>query len=168
MVDIPSVKSLSEKRQQAWTREVLLGLSEKNRSAATWQEHYRAIFNEMDQAEEDYMNQSGRLAWWSKTISRVSPAAGFVYAATDVAGTGIAEESRLKRAVIGYKNAVFPDLFSARMDGAKKSYPAFVYHFRPLTQVFAQGVLFDTAWLVIVNIILFALSFLAFIRYDPR
>jgi ABC-type transport system involved in multi-copper enzyme maturation permease subunit len=168
IVNPPSVKTLNEKRQQAWTREVLLGIKEKNRSASTWQGHYKAIYSEMDKVEEDYINKSNQLVRWAKNINRISPVASFVYAVTEIAGTGIGEESQLKRAVISYKNSIFTDLASSLLDNKKKDYRAFIYRPRSLSEIFAQGAFFDTAWLVVLNIILFTISFFAFVKYDVR
>ncbi|MFC2160565.1 ABC transporter permease [Acidobacteriota bacterium] len=163
MVDIPSVAGLSEKRNQIWTREILLGIQDKNIS-----DHFSQINRDNGLLEEDYRNKYNKLVRLSKNINRISPVSSFVYAVTDLAGTGIGEEDNLKRAVISYNNSLFPELSAAVMDREPKQYPAFQYNYRSLSEVFARGTLFDMAWLIFFNILFFALSYVAFARYDVR
>jgi len=168
MVDVPSVKALSEKRQQTWTKEVLLGEEDRRKGESSWDTRYKNIYSEMDKKEEDFRNKFNSLVKLSKNINRISPVASFVYAVTDIAGTGIGEESSLKMAVVSYRNSIFSDVISALRSRVKKEYPAFAYRHRPLSQIFAEGALFDTAWLVFFNILFFALSYFAFVKYDVR
>lgn len=163
MVDVPSVSGLSEKRNQIWTREVLLAIQDKNRS-----EHFSRINSDNMLLEEDYRNKFNRLVRLSKNINRISPVSSFVYAVTDLAGTGIGEEANFKRAVISYNNSIFPELLAPASDRESRQYPAFKYRYRDLSEVFARGTLFDVAWLIFFNILFFALSYLAFIKYDVR
>jgi len=163
LVDVPSVAGLSEKRNQIWTREVLLAIQDRN-----WSDHYSQINREHGLLEEDYRNKFSRLVRLSKNINRISPVSSFVYAVTDLAGTGIGEEENLKRAVISYNNSIFPEISAAIFDEKQRQYPAFQYRYRELSEVFARGTLFDMAWLIFFNILFFALSYMAFVRYDVR
>lgn len=170
MVDVPSVRALSEKRQQIWAREVLLSIGESGGGGrGNWADHIRTISEENDRLEEDYRAKFTRLVSLSKNINRLSPAASFVYAVTDIAGTGISEETNLKREVVRYKNSVVQSMISSiATDSKAQGYPAFSYNYRPLPSVFAQGALFDAAWLVFFNILFFALSYFLFVKYDVR
>ena len=163
LVDVPSVRALSEKRQQVWTREVLLRI----RGAGDWASHIKTISAENDALEADYRVKFDRLVALSKNINRISPVASFVYAATEIAGTGIGEEGALKSEVVRYKNG-FIERSLASPDGEAKDLPAFHYTYRPLDRVLASGALFDAGWLAACGIVFFALSYLAFIRYDVR
>lgn len=160
-VDVPSVKALSEKRQQIWTREVLKSYTEQG----SWDERVAAMNGEFDRMEEDYRLKFERLVRLSRSINRLSPAASFMDAATEIAGTGIGEEIRLKAEVIRYKNQALPTLSRDRTD---KEAPAFSYRARTLTEVLADGGLIDLAWLAVLNVLLFAAGYVAFIRADPR
>jgi ABC-type transport system involved in multi-copper enzyme maturation permease subunit len=164
-VAVPSVRALSEKHEQAWTREVLLGISK----GGNWPEHMRALSGEDDRAEQDYRLKFERLVRLSRDINRVSPAASFLDAASEIAGTGIGEESRLKAQVVRYKDSII-DRMIADVDAHRRDvqYPAFVYQPRPLAEIFASGALFDTAWLAFFNILAFAMAYVAFVRYDVR
>ncbi len=163
LVDVPSVRALSEKRQQVWTREVLLRI----RGEGDWASHVKAISAENDALEADYRVKFDRLVALSKNINRVSPVASFVYAATEIAGTGIGEEGAFKQEVVRYKNGLI-DRTLASPDAKVADTPAFRYAYRPLDRVLASGALFDIAWLASCGILFFALSYLAFIRYDVR
>ncbi len=164
-VEVPSVRALAEKREQDWTREVLIGISK----GGNWPERMRALSAETDRTEQDYRLKFERLVRLSRNINRVSPAASFLDASSEIAGTGIAEESRLKGEVVRYKDSLIDRLIDDRDAGKRDvQYPAFVYAPRPLSEIFAEGALFDTAWLAFFNILAFALAFVAFIRYDVR
>jgi len=162
-VEVPSVRALSEKRRQIWTREILLRIQTRGDFA----EHIRTIRDEHDKHEADYRVKFERLVSLSKTVNRISPVAGFVYAATDIAGTGISEEGALKRELVRYKNSAI-DRMLAAPDPRKVEAPAFNFTYRPLDVVLARGALFDAGWLVVFNILFFALSHAAFVRYDVR
>jgi ABC-type transport system involved in multi-copper enzyme maturation permease subunit len=162
-VDVPSVRALSEKRQQVWTREILLRI----RGQGDWASHVKAISAENDALEADYRIKFDRLVALSKNINRISPAAGFVHAATELAGTGIGEEGALKKEVIRYKNGLVGAMLAAPDSGAADT-PAFRYPYRPLDRVLAAGTLFDAGWLAVCGILCFALSYVAFVRYDVR
>ena len=164
-VSVPSVRALSEKRERTWTREVLLGLGERG----NWAEHYRTISRENDRMEEDYRLRFERLVRLSRNINRLSPAASLLDAATEIAGTGIGDESRLKAEVVRYKNAIIDPIIADQAAGRREArYAAFTYRRRPLPEVFAAGALFDAAWLAVFNILAFALAYAGFVRYDVR
>jgi ABC-type transport system involved in multi-copper enzyme maturation permease subunit len=160
-VDVPSVKSLSEKRQQIWSREVLMTYTDRG----SWSARVKTMNEEFDRMEEDYRLKFDRLVRLSRSVNRVSPAASFMDAATEIAGTGIGEETRLKAEVIRYKNQALPSL---SRDRTAKEAPAFSYRARSLSEVLADGGLVDLAWLAVFNIFLFAAGYVAFIRTDPR
>jgi ABC-type transport system involved in multi-copper enzyme maturation permease subunit len=160
IVDVPSVKALSEKREQIWTREVLQWILTKGDD---WDARIIRMNQEFDQLEEDYRNKFDRLIRTAKTINRLSPAASFVYAATEIAGTGIGEEGRLKRDVIRFKNQYLADV-----QRGQKTHSAFAYRYRSVGEVLAGGGLFDLVWLLVFNIVFFAGGFAALVRYDVR
>jgi len=138
-------------------------IMERREGKETGVSRFRAIHNEMDKLEEDYRNKFNRLISLSKNINRISPVASFIYAVTEIAGTGIGEEGRFKAEIIRYKNSAFLDIVSD-----KTEYSPFNYQYRSLSQILAKGTLFDIAWLVLFNIFFFALSYFSFVKYDVR
>ncbi|MGZ7064862.1 MAG: ABC transporter permease [Candidatus Aminicenantales bacterium] len=163
-VSVPSVRALSEKRQQTWTREVVVSIKD-----GAWGDHFRAISSENDKLDNDYRLRFERLVRLSRDINRISPAASFLDAASEVAGTGIGEESRIKGEVVRYKDSIIDKLIADQGSGKRDvQYPAFTYAPRPLAEIFAGGALFDTAWLVFFNILSFTMAYVAFVRYDVR
>jgi ABC-type transport system involved in multi-copper enzyme maturation permease subunit len=164
-VTVPSVQALNEKREQTWTREVLLGIAK----GADLGQHWKTISLENDRMEEDFRLKFERLVRLARNINRLSPAASFLDAATEIAGTGIDEESRLKAEVVRYKNSIIGRIIADQLAGKRDAvYPSFQYRARPLGEVFAAGALFDTAWLMIFNILAFALAYAGFARADVR
>jgi ABC-type transport system involved in multi-copper enzyme maturation permease subunit len=163
-VRVPSVRALSEKRQQTWTREVVVSIKD-----GAWADHLRAISSENDKLELDYRLRFERLVRLSRDINRISPAASFLDAASEIAGTGIGEESRFKGEIVRYKDSIIDQIIANEGSGKRDAqYPAFTYRPRPLAEVFSAGALFDTVWLVFFNILSFALAYVAFVRYDVR
>jgi ABC-type transport system involved in multi-copper enzyme maturation permease subunit len=168
MVNVPSVKALSETRKQIWTSEVLEQITEQRAAgqrgdAGIRQKHLDAIDDRLDKLESDYRAKFDRLVRLAKAINRISPSAGWLYAATELAGTGIGEDERLKSEIIRYKDAVLLE-----MKRGEQTYSAFSYRYRSIGRVLADGALVDLAGLVIWAIVFFALGFVAFIRYDVR
>jgi ABC-type transport system involved in multi-copper enzyme maturation permease subunit len=160
VVEVPSVRALTEKKRQIWTREVLLRYSDET---DIWERRIKGMNDEFDRLEEDYRLKFDRLVRLSKAVNRVSPAASLVYAASEIAGTGIGEESRLKTEVVRYKNRILEDFRTGRTD-----HPAFAYRYRSVGEVLAAGGLFDAAWLLVFNIVLLAAAYAALARCDVR
>ncbi len=159
IVEVPSSRAITEKRNQIWTREILLSMTDR----AHRMDHVDTLIGEIDRLEEDYRSRIDRLVRLAKTLNRISPAAGFVYTATEIAGTGIGEESRLKNEIVRYKTQV---LESGTLENNKA--PVFAYTYRSIGEVMSGGGLFDFAWLLVFNVIFFAAGYVAFIRYDAR
>ncbi len=164
VIDVPSVKALNEKRQQIWSREVLLAINEVNQDREIFRDHLRTIHTDIDKMEADYRQKFNRLTRFSKNINRISPVASFIYLVSEIAGTGISEEDNLKNEIIRHKNSFIDELIAGQIN----EYPAFHYQYRPLSQIFAQGVLFDMTWLVFFNVIFFTVSFFSLVKYDVR
>lgn len=164
IIKMPSSKALSEKRVQIWTSNILeVYAKDGNWHQETWNDRIVAINREFDLLEDDYRRQTGRLARLSKTINRLSPAASFVYAATDIAGTGIGEDTRYKDSVVRYKNQIIEGIIRE-----KRPFPAFSYRYRSAGQVLAEGGLADIAWLVISAVLAFGAGAASLRRYDVR
>jgi hypothetical protein len=105
---------------------------------------------ENDKLTEDYRNRFNRLVKVSQNITRFSPAAAFTFLATDIMGTGMAEERRLRRAVLQYNG------------------PVFSYQRSSVKEVLGPGGLSHCLILILFNILFFTGAYVAFLRYDVR
>jgi len=96
-------------------------------------------------------------------------AAVFTYLATDIMGTGISEERRLKKAVLQYKNLVITNNDPVAL-AFKKSVRASAFTFRrsPIKEILNSEGLSNFAILVLFNMLFFVTAYVAFLRYDVR
>ncbi|MHC4519006.1 MAG: ABC transporter permease [Planctomycetota bacterium] len=115
---------------------------------------------EADQLTEEYRNRFNRLAMISQNITRISPAAAFTFLATDTMGTGMAEERRLKRAVLQYNYAT--------RNWRADSPPAFRYQRSACREALGPGGLGNLLILVLFGILSCTGAYVAFLRYDVR
>ena len=149
LVEIPTVQQLELRRLHIAVR----GRAERvARLERTRSEH--------NQVTEDYRNRFDRLVTLSQNITRVSPTASFTFLATDLMGTGIAEERRLKRAVLQY--------FFGGEDDDEDRRPSFAYQRTSCREVLGRGGLTKLLILVLFNLLFFAATYVAFLRYDVR
>ncbi|MFZ2146486.1 MAG: ABC transporter permease subunit [Sedimentisphaerales bacterium] len=154
-VEIPTVQQLEVKRSQIWIKEVF----ERINRGKNVREVVGSINSENDKLIADYRNRFDRLVSVSQNITRFSPAAAFTYLATDLMGTGISEERRLKKAVLQHKNLVW---------NLEVDLPAFAFHRSSIKEVFGFGGLANLMILILFNMLFFAGAHVAFLRYDVR
>ena len=161
LVRIPTVQQLELKREQIQIRREL----EVNRQQTTWDERMEAHkrFNsENKMLGEDYRNRFNRLVTVSQNITQFSPAAAFTFLATDITGTGMLEERKLKRAVLEYVDIIVD------WDDEKGNRPAFSYRRSSVKEILGRGGLGNCLILILFNILFFTGAHVAFLRYDVR
>jgi hypothetical protein len=115
---------------------------------------YDRIRAENEKFIEDYRNRLNSLVRVSQNITRMSPVATFTFLATDIMGTGMAEERRLKRAVLQY----LKDTDGQMLD----------YHRSSVKEVLDRGGLSNCLILILFNILFFSGTYVAFLKYDVR
>jgi len=156
LVQIPTVQQLEVKRSQIWIKEVFERINrEKN-----YREVVGSINSENDKLIADYRNRFDRLVSVSQNITRFSPAAAFTCLATDLMGTGISEERRLKKAVLLYKDLVW--------NKQQDDLPTFNFHRSSIKEVFGFGGLANLMILILFNMLFFVSAYVAFLKYDVR
>jgi ABC-type transport system involved in multi-copper enzyme maturation permease subunit len=162
-VKIPSVQQLEVKRQQFWIKEVFEAIHQKQ----DWNNAQSTISSENDKLIADYRTHFNRLVTLSQNITRFSPAAAFTYLSTDIAGTGIYEERRLKQAVVEYKNLIWdkPTDSDGNIVG---EFPAFSFQRSSINQILNFGGMSNLLLLVLFNVLFFAGAYVVFLRYDVR
>ena len=105
---------------------------------------------EIKQFTDDYRNRMKRLVKVSQNITRISPAAAFTFLATDIMGTGLSEERRLKSAILQH-------------DGGNMDYQR-----SSIQEALASGGLSNGLILILFNILFFSGAYVIFLRYDAR
>jgi ABC-type transport system involved in multi-copper enzyme maturation permease subunit len=164
LVRIPTVQQLELKREQIKIRREL----EVNRPQTTEDERMEAHkrFNsENKMLGEDYRNRFNRLVRVSQNITRFSPAAVFTFLATDITGTGMLEERRLKRAVLQHFDILRNWYWG---DDEKGNRPAFSYRRSSVKEILGRDGLGNCLILILFNILFFTGAHVAFLRYDVR
>jgi ABC-type transport system involved in multi-copper enzyme maturation permease subunit len=111
---------------------------------------------EREKLTEDYRNRLNSLIKASKNISRISPTAAFTLLSTDIMGTGISEERKLKSTVIQYVSLSWNDR------------PVFNYRRSSIKEALGRGGLSNCLILILFNILFFTIAYVAFLRYDVR
>jgi ABC-type transport system involved in multi-copper enzyme maturation permease subunit len=169
-VKIPTVQNLELKRWQSgykimFERDKQEDSKDDNSKSQEILRRVERIKLEREKLTEDYRNRLNSLIRTSKNITRFSPTAAFTYLATDVTGTGMLEERRLKRAVVEYMD------FMGGWDWGddKKNDPrAFSYQRSSIKEVLGGGGLSNCLILILFNILFFTGSYVAFLQYDVR
>jgi ABC-type transport system involved in multi-copper enzyme maturation permease subunit len=162
-VKIPSVQQLEVRRQQVWIKAVF----ERINKGKSWDEAQAAISSENDKLINDYRSRFNQLVALSQNITRFSPAAAFTYLATDIAGTGIFEERRLRQAVLEYKNQIW-DKPTDSDGNIMGEFPAFSYQRSSINQVLNFSGLTNLLVLVLFYVLFFVGAYVVFLKYDVR
>jgi len=172
LVEIPSVQRLEVKRQQIWIKEVF---ELNNMGLRSWEDVQEAIKkvtstinSENDRLISDYRGRFNRLVTATKNITRFSPTAAFTFLSTDLAGTGLLEERRLKQAVLQYKNLVVDKPFDIQTASYKGELPIFSYQRNPVREVLNAEGFTNLLVLILFNIVAFSAAYVALLRYDVR
>ena len=167
LIKVQSVEQLEMKRIHNWVKEVFVMNNERSNSGNTVEKYQALINNGNDRLIEEYRGQFSRLVSLSKAISRVSPAAAFTYLSTDITGTGLREEARLKETVVRYKNTVWnkPTDSDGNITG---EFSPFTFDREKITQSMSGDNLINITIILLYLILAFAGSWAAFILYDVR
>jgi len=165
LVEIPTVQHLELKHRRNWIK----GNFERRNAVDSRRKGIiiRPMMAEIDKLNEDYRNRFNRLVKVSQNITRISPAAAFTFLATDIMGTGMAEERRLKRAVLQSRNILI-DWYTNENRDEKSKPPIFNYQRSSVKEILGQGGLSNFLILILFNILFFTGAYVAFLRYDVR
>lgn len=152
LVQIPTVQQLKLKHTQSW---VINRFKQVRTDRSEYAEMNRRLKEENDQLTEDYRNRFNRLIKVSQNITRISPAAAFTFLATDITGTGMLEERKLKRAVVQYL-------------GEDRDNGKFSYQRSSIIEALGSGGLSNGLILILFNVLFFSGGYVTFLRYDAR
>ena len=158
---IPTVQQLELKREHIQIRTEIEVNSDRLPNWPARKKYIEGANLERKALAEDYRNRFNRLVTVSRNITRVSPAAAFTFLATDVMGTGMAEERRLKRAFLQCRDI----LWDWDERGER---PAFDYQRSSIKKALGPGGLSNCLILILFNMLFFTGAYVAFLRYDAR
>ena len=141
------------------------------------------IAEEQSKLVDDFEQGMLRQVNLAANVSRVSPMAPFVYAATRISAVGAEEREHFLKTLARYhqnwisyaedKGQEFAAIQRARQEGEEvedfnmEDYPKFHYEWPPLKDQ-VQGALTDVLVLAGWTIVLFMLAFVSFLRYDVK
>jgi ABC-type transport system involved in multi-copper enzyme maturation permease subunit len=169
-IRIPTAQQLELKRQQI-RRRMRVELKRIPKTQPDSEKLLKVLelrtIKEGDQLDEDYRNRFDRLVRLSQNITQFSPAPAFTFLATDIMGTGVAEERRLKRAAQNYKDNLLELYMDENWDEESKR-PDFHYQRSSVKEVLGRGGLSNCLVLILLNILFFTGAYVAFLRYDVR
>lgn len=189
--EMPPMEELRVLRQQAFERGMVETLTAQRQLPASvsreerlevLREGWRRILEENEAISERYRRPLDRLVGLARGLSRISPAASYVHAATALAGTGVDDELDLKARVIDHWGRIFPALAERSLRqavpqggegpggerGTGEPFPTFTYERRGLGEVLTGPTLFDLAWLALATALLVAWAARGLDRYDVR
>ena len=162
-VDVPSVQQLEIRRQHIWIKHVFDRIQGRVPSGDVEANINRE--NEMLMA--DYRMKFERRVQVSRNITRISPASAFSFLATDLAGTGLLEEKRVKQSVLQYKNQVFG--METDSDGNLiGEFPSFDYRRLSMAETMNAESWGNILILMLFNFVFLSAAYVMFLRYDVR
>ena len=171
-VSVPTVQQLELRRKQIMEkfRPEINELRRIPETRSDYKAHeealIRRIFADSDKLDENYRNRFNSLVKVSQNITRFSPASAFTFLATDIMGTGMAEEQRLKRMVQSYKNLIVHLIYDENID--EDSIPGFHYGRSSVNEILSQEGLRNSLVLILLNVLFLTGASVAFLKYDVR
>jgi ABC-type transport system involved in multi-copper enzyme maturation permease subunit len=170
-VQIPTVQQLELKRKQIMNR-ARFEMKRIPKTRSDYEKRLKELqfrtITEGDQLDEDYRNRINRLVKVSQSITGLSPAPAFTLLATDIMGTGVAEERRLKKAAQDYKDFVVQLYYIEESLDEESELPDFHYQRSSVKEILGQGGLSNCLILILLNVLFFTGAYVAFLRYDVR
>ena len=156
--------------------------AERRKMREQMMEERQQLQDEINEATEEIVRQFERRlrrqVEVARDLTRISPVAAYVYACTDLGGTGVRYERRLIAEIRAYQRQfvryveekIGEDSTVSWWGGTDENYsiddmPVFTYRTEPLEErMAARGT--DILLLVLFGVIFFLLSFLSFLRTD--
>jgi len=170
-VQIPTTQQLDLKRKQIVNR-MRFEMKQIPKTRPDYKKRLKELqlrtIKEGDQLDEDYRNRINRLVKVSQSITGLSPAPAFTLLATDIMGTGVAEERKLKKAVQDYKDFCVQLYYIDESVDEESEPPDFHYQRSSVKDILSQGGLSNSLILILLNVLFFSGAYVAFLKYDVR
>ena len=136
--------------------------------------HYTQIADRKKRINAQFRRQMNAQIDLARNLSRISPLASFVYAASDLADSGVETYRRYEDTLIDYQRDLKTFVYTAwdrmRKTGGElniEGYPRLLYVETPL-QNRIENILIDLLLLVIWNAVFFLGAYVSFLKYDVR
>jgi ABC-type transport system involved in multi-copper enzyme maturation permease subunit len=169
-VQIPTAQQLELKRKQIENR-MRFEIKRIPKTRPDFEKREMALqlraIAEGDKLDEDFRNRINSLVTVSQAITGFSPTPAFTFLATDIMGTGVAEERRLKEAAQSYKKLLV-QMYADRTLTDESEPPKFRYQRSSVKEILSQGGLSKCLIIVLLNVLFFTGAYVAFLRYDVR
>jgi hypothetical protein len=103
----------------------------------------------------------------ARNITRLSPAAAFTFLASDLTGTGLYEERKIKNSIIQYKNLIWnkPTDSDGNLVG---DFPVFSYKRSSVKEILSHESMSNILIIILFNVLFFTAAYVVFLRYDVR
>jgi ABC-type transport system involved in multi-copper enzyme maturation permease subunit len=169
-IQIPTAQQLDLQRRQIMNRALFemkrIPTNQADSGARRTEIQFRTM-KEGDQLDADYRNRITRLVNVCQNITGLSPAATFTLLATDIMGTGVAEERRLKEAAKDYKDLLIQMYTDGTLTEESKA-PQFHHQRSSVKEILAAGGLRNCLLLIVFNLLFFIAAYVSFLQYDVR
>ena len=162
LTPLPSVAQLEQERTHIWIKEVFDRIQGK--AGAEFEANINRNNNRL---MEDYRTRFNRRVQLSKNLTRISPASALTFLMTDLAGTGLPEEQRVKQAVLTYKNSMFGRKTDSDGNITGET-PAFTYQRRSLGDRMDGESWANLGILLLFNLLFSVSGAVFFLKYDVR
>lgn len=161
--------------REIWTSDIFLFINNPDQEIDST-EYYHGIGSRLSAVYQQYLNEAERTTDILGQLSVVSPAGPFNFLAWGSAGTGPIDSLDFKRAVLRYQSEAQDDalkLLGVRRNpesGAEEEFKAvqFSYTDRSVTDFLGAEFALNAGMLILMTVVLYALAFFTFIRYDVR
>ncbi len=162
------------KTRHIWTSAIFLANNDPG-PRKPWAERSKDMAGELATEYRHYINLAERRIGWVRLLSFFSPAGPFSFASWAAAGTGPEDSLEFKRDVLRYQSVAIEDALkiqaiSRGQDIGEPDFKAtpFVEQRRSLAEALIEEVFPAAGALLLMTLVFFAASFIAFMRYDVR
>jgi hypothetical protein len=165
-----------EKEWEAWEKANQEAADNVRSSAwpAMKRDQFLRLIDQQDKIDDQFLKQMDGQIRLGQYLSRLSPLSCFAYAASDLAGAGIADHHRFRELLPEYRRQITRFGFATRVEAALndswdertiEGYPRFQHQERPLADRVSW---IDILFLGIWNVLFFMGAYLSFLRYDAN
>lgn len=165
------------KVRQIWTSRIfeIINNPDERPEGGSFADVYKDMANEEANEYRAFVNVAEQRVGWVRLLSYLSPAGPFSFASWAAAGTGPEDELEFKRSVLRYHPVAVEDAaallqMARNFEGAPEEFEARLFEEQPreLSAALVGEILPAAALLAGMALVLFAVAFFVFARFDVR